>query len=49
MALQGLQEDQPREDGAARRALPLDDNLRREQAYRTLAKSLADAPSRDPL
>jgi endo-1,4-beta-xylanase len=44
-----LQEDQPRGDGAARRPLPFDDNLRRKPAHRTLARSLAEAPGRHPL
>jgi endo-1,4-beta-xylanase len=44
-----LQEDLPREDGAARRPLPFDEDLRRKPAYRSLARSLAGAPGRRPL
>ena len=44
-----LQEDMPREDGAARRPLPFDENLRPKPAYRALSRSLAAAPRRRPL
>jgi endo-1,4-beta-xylanase len=44
-----LQEDQPREDGAARRPLPFDEDLRPKPAYRALAHALACAPDRRPL
>jgi endo-1,4-beta-xylanase len=44
-----LQEDLPREDGAPRRPLPFDDQLRPKAAYRALAHSLVEAPWRRPL
>jgi endo-1,4-beta-xylanase len=44
-----LQEDMPREDGAARRPLPFDEDLQRKPAYRAVARSLAGAPRRAPL
>jgi endo-1,4-beta-xylanase len=44
-----LQEDLPREDGAARRPLPFDEDLRPKPAYYALAHSLRDAPWRRPL
>jgi endo-1,4-beta-xylanase len=44
-----LQEDRPREDGAARRPLPFDEDLARKPAYRALAGELCDAPRRRPL
>ena len=44
-----LQEDLPREDGAARRPLPFDEDLQPKPAYRALSHSLKDAPWRRPL
>ena len=44
-----LQEDRPREDGAARRPLPFDEDLRPKPAYHALSRSLEDAPWRRPL
>jgi endo-1,4-beta-xylanase len=44
-----LQEDYPREDGAARRPLPFDEDLARKPAYRALSQELGDAPWRRPL
>ena len=44
-----LQEDLPREDGAARRPLPFDEDLEPKPAYHALARSLRDAPWRRPL
>jgi endo-1,4-beta-xylanase len=44
-----LQEDLPREDGAARRPLPFDEDLAPKPAYRALARALCDAPRRRPL
>ena len=44
-----LQEDRPREDGAARRPLPFDEDLRPKPAYWALARSLAGARDRRPL
>ena len=44
-----LQEDLPREDGAARRPLPFDEDLKPKPAYHALAHSLRDAPWRRPL
>jgi endo-1,4-beta-xylanase len=44
-----LQEDLPREDGAARRPLPFDEDLQPKPAYHALAHSLRDAPWRRPL
>ena len=44
-----LQEDLPREDGAARRPLPFDEDLQPKPAYHALARSLRDAPWRRPL
>ncbi|MBA3415633.1 MAG: endo-1,4-beta-xylanase, partial [Chloroflexia bacterium] len=44
-----LQEDYPREDGAPRRPLPYDEELRPKPAYDALAGALADAAARDLL
>jgi endo-1,4-beta-xylanase len=44
-----LQEDYPREDGAARRPLPYDEDLHRKPAYRALRRELHQAPVRRPL
>jgi endo-1,4-beta-xylanase len=44
-----LQEDYPREDGAPRRPLPFDRQLRPKPAYRALTDSLRKAPPRCPL
>jgi len=44
-----LQEDYPREDGAPRRPLPFDEELRPKPAYDALAIALENAPVRDPL
>ncbi|HJU02341.1 MAG TPA: endo-1,4-beta-xylanase, partial [Actinomycetes bacterium] len=44
-----LQEDLPREDGAARRPLPFDEDLQPKPAYHALARSLRCAPWRRPL
>jgi endo-1,4-beta-xylanase len=44
-----LQEDLPREDGAARRPLPFDEDLAPKPAYRALARELGCAPRRRPL
>lgn len=41
-----LQEDYPREDGAARRPLPFDDGMRRKPAYYAVRRSLQNAPRR---
>jgi endo-1,4-beta-xylanase len=41
-----LQEDYPRDDGAARRPLAFDDDLRPKPAARAIAAELADAPWR---
>jgi endo-1,4-beta-xylanase len=42
-----LQEDYPREDGAARRPLPFDDALHPTPAYDALHAALASAPARE--
>jgi endo-1,4-beta-xylanase len=44
-----LQEDYPREDGAARRPLPFDEDLEPKPAYYALSHSLRRAPWRHPL
>lgn len=44
-----LQEDYPREDGAARRPLPYDEDLHPKLAYEALRHALADAPKRRAL
>ena len=44
-----LQEDYPRDDGALRRPLPFDDDLRPKPAYDALVTSLEGAPRRDLL
>ncbi|MFY1691690.1 endo-1,4-beta-xylanase [Plantactinospora sp. WMMB782] len=44
-----LEEDYPREDGAARRPLAFDDELVRKPAYRAIANKLESAPRRRPL
>jgi endo-1,4-beta-xylanase len=44
-----LQEDLPREDGAARRPLPFDEDLQPKPAYRALSHRLKEAPWRRPL
>jgi endo-1,4-beta-xylanase len=44
-----LQEDLPREDGAARRPLPFDENLQPKPAYAALSHSLRNAPWRRPV
>jgi endo-1,4-beta-xylanase len=43
-----LQEDYPRDDGAARRPLPFDDALRPTPALAALEASLGSAPARSP-
>jgi endo-1,4-beta-xylanase len=44
-----LQEDYPREDGARRRPLPFDQQMKRKPAYRALRRTLAGAPKRRPI
>ncbi|HEY0237623.1 MAG TPA: endo-1,4-beta-xylanase [Friedmanniella sp.] len=44
-----LQEDYPRDDGAARRPLPYDEDLKPKLAYEALRHALADAPKRHAL
>jgi endo-1,4-beta-xylanase len=44
-----LQEDFPREDGAERRPLPYDSDLKKKRAYWELRESLRQARNRRPL
>jgi hypothetical protein len=44
-----LQEDLPREDGAARRPLPFDEDLQPKPPYRALSHSLKSAPWPKPV
>jgi endo-1,4-beta-xylanase len=44
-----LQEDYPREDGAARRPLPFDEDLQPKPAYDALKSALESAPDRELL
>jgi endo-1,4-beta-xylanase len=44
-----LQEDYPRDDGAARRPLPFDEKLKPKPAYAALSTSLKTAPKRTPV
>jgi endo-1,4-beta-xylanase len=44
-----LQEDTPREDGAARRPLPFDEDLASKPMYAALFETLEAAPEREPL
>jgi endo-1,4-beta-xylanase len=44
-----LQEDYPRNDGAARRPLPFDDHLKPKPAFQALSTSLKAAPQRTPV
>jgi len=44
-----LQEDHPREDGAARRPLPFDEDLRRKPAFAAIQGRLGHAPRRRPM
>jgi endo-1,4-beta-xylanase len=44
-----LQEDYPRDDGAARRPLPFDEKLKPKPAYAALSTSLKGAPKRAPV
>jgi endo-1,4-beta-xylanase len=44
-----LQEDYPREDGAARRPLPFDEDLRPKPAYTAILRAFQHAPARRPL
>ena len=44
-----LQEDYPREDGAARRPLLFTESLKRKPAYRAVRNQLHGAPKRKPV
>jgi endo-1,4-beta-xylanase len=44
-----LQEDRPRDDGAARRPLAFDEDMRKKPAYHAIAHALRHAPDRKPL
>lgn len=44
-----LQEDYPRDDGADRRPLPFDMDLRPKPAYDAIREALAQAPEREPV
>jgi endo-1,4-beta-xylanase len=44
-----LQEDYPREDGAARRPLPFDEDLQPKPAYTAILRAFQNAPARRPL
>ncbi|QFY09815.1 glycosyl hydrolase family 10 [Nonomuraea phyllanthi] len=44
-----LQEDFPRQDGAARRPLPFDENLQPKLAYTAILQAFQNAPARPPL